>query len=62
MRKTKLQDAMDEIKKEEELRISKNKKIYIRKEKSINYYSNWNKDDKKVDETKGKKQTKISEF
>ncbi|MDD5086910.1 MAG: hypothetical protein PHV16_04105 [Candidatus Nanoarchaeia archaeon] len=39
MKKTKLQEAMDEIKKEEELMISKNKKIHVRKEKPLYYYT-----------------------
>ena len=59
--KTKLEKAFDEIQ-EEELKKNKKKKFNIKKEKKLQYYSNWNKDDKKASETKQDKQAKLKNF
>jgi len=59
--KTKLEKALDEIQ-EEELRKKNRKKLNIKKEKKLQYYSNWNKDKKEVNETKQDKQSKLKNF
>jgi len=59
--KTKLEKALDEIQ-EEELKKKKKKKLSIKREKKLQYYSNWNKDKKEVNETKKDKQSKLKNF
>ena len=59
--KTKLEKALDEIQ-EEELKKKKKKKFNIKKEKGLQYYSNWNKNNKKANETKQDKQAKLKNF
>jgi len=59
--KTKLEKALDEVLKEE-LRKKEKKKLDIKKEKKLQYYNNWNKDDKKANETKQDKQAKLKNF
>ena len=59
--KTKLEKALDEMQ-EEELRKKNKKKFNIKKEKKLQYYSNWNKDDKKANETKQDRQAKLKNF
>ncbi len=59
--KTKLEKALDEMQ-EEELKKKKKKKFNITKEKKLRYYSNWNKDDKKANETKQDRQAKLKNF
>ena len=59
--KTKLEKALDEMQ-EEELRKKNKKKLNIKKEKKLQYYSNWNKDDKAVGKTKQDKQSKLKSF
>ena len=49
--KTKLEKALDEIQ-EEELRKKNKKKFNVKKEKKLQYYNNWNKDNKEANETK----------
>ena len=59
--KTKLEKALDEMQ-EEELRKKNKKKFNIKKEKKLQYYSNWNKNSKEVSETKQDKQAKLKNF
>ena len=59
--KTKLEKALDEIQ-EEELKKKSRKKFNIKREKKLQYYSNWNKDKKEVNETKQDKQSKLKNF
>lgn len=59
--KTKLEKALDEIQKEE-LRKKNKKKFNIKKEKKLQYYSNWNKNSKEANETKQDKQAKLKNF
>ena len=59
--KTKLEKALDEIQKEE-FRKKTKKKFNVKKEKKLQYYSNWNKDDKEANETKQDKQAKLKKF
>jgi len=59
--KTKLEKALDEIQ-EEELRKKSKKKLNIKKEKKLQYYSNWNKDDKEINKINNKKKTKQSKL
>ncbi|MBU3941890.1 MAG: hypothetical protein KKF74_03180 [Nanoarchaeota archaeon] len=59
--KTKLEKALDEIQ-EEELRKKNKKKFNIKKEKKLQYYSNWNKNNKEATETKQDKQAKLKNF
>jgi len=59
--KTKLEKALDEIQ-EEELKKKKKKKFSIKKEKKLQYYSNWNKNSKEAIEAKQDKQSKLKNF
>lgn len=59
--KTKLEKALDEIQ-EEELRKRNKKKLNIKKEKNLQYYSNWNKDDREISEINNEKKTKQSKL
>ena len=59
--KTKLEKALDEIQKEE-LRKKSRKKFNIKKEKKLQYYSNWNKNNKEATKTKQEKQSKLKNF
>ncbi|GEM_PF-3409697 len=59
--KTKLEKALDEIQ-EEELRKKNKKRFNIKKEKKLQYYSNWNKNNKEANETKQDKQSKLKNF
>ncbi len=55
-----MEKVLDEIRKEEEARKKKKKKLFsIRKEKRLQYYSGWHKDDRPVDEIKGEKQKRL---
>lgn len=55
-----MEKVLDEIRKEEEARKKKKKKLFsIRKEKRLQYYSGWHKDDGPVNETK-EEQKKLS--
>jgi hypothetical protein len=51
--------ACDEIIKEEKAKKKKKSGLELVKEKRLNYYSGWHKDDKPVDEDKGEKQKKL---
>ena len=59
--KTKLEKALDEMQ-VEELRKKNKKKFNIKKEKKLQYYSNWNKNNKEASETKQDKQAKLKNF
>lgn len=59
--KTKLEKALDEMQ-EEELRKKKKKRLNIKREKKLQYYSNWNKDKKEANKTKQDKQSKLKNF
>lgn len=55
-----LLQVIDELKKEEELKKKKKKPSFeVVKEKRIQYYSGWHKDDKPVDKEKFEKQEKL---
>jgi hypothetical protein len=55
-----LLQAIDELKKEEDLKKKKKKSILgLPKEKRLNYYSGWHKDDKPVTEEKIEQQKKL---
>jgi len=57
-----LLQAFEELKREEDLRKKKKKPSFeVRKEKRIQYYSGWHKDDKAVDKAKVERQKKLSE-
>jgi len=51
--------AIDELKKEEEFKKKKKPNLEFRKEKRLNYYSGWHKDDKPVDKTSIERQKKL---
>ena len=52
--------AIEELKKGEEIKRKKKKSIFcIKKEKRLNYYSGWHKDDEPVDKIKTEKQKKL---
>ncbi len=59
--KTKLEKALDEMQ-EEELKKKKKKKLNIKKEKKLQYYSNWNKNNKSINKIKQDKQAKLKNF
>ena len=50
--------AIDELKKEE-LKKKKKPNLEFRKEKRLNYYSGWHKDDEPVDKTSIERQKKL---
>ena len=55
-----LLQAIEELKKEEDLKKKKKKPIFsLPKEKRLQYYSGWHKDDKPVDKVKIEKQNKL---
>lgn len=55
-----LLQAIDELKREEELRKKKKKPSFeVRKEKRIQYYSGWHKDDRPITREEGEKQKKL---
>ena len=57
-----LLQAIDELKKEEGLKKKKKKQILgLPKEKRLNYYSGWHKDDKPVTEDNSEKQTRLGQ-
>jgi hypothetical protein len=54
---------LDEEVAKEKAKKKKKAKLELKKEKSLNYYSGWYKDDKPVtQETKGAKQKKLSDI
>lgn len=55
-----LLQAIDELKKEEDLKKKKRKPaLTLPKEKRLQYYSGWHKDDKPVTKEEGEKQKKL---
>jgi len=55
-----LHKILDDMKNEEDLKKKKKKpNPIIKKEKRLNYYSGWHKDDKPVDKVKVEKQKKL---
>ena len=54
--------AIEKLKKEEDLKKKKKKPVFsLPKEKRLQYYSGWHKDDKPVDKVKIEQQKKLSE-
>ena len=52
--------AIEELKKEEDLKKKKKKPVFdIKKEKRLLYYSGWHTDDKPVDKEEGEKQKRL---
>ena len=58
---SRLQNVLEELRKEEELKKPKKKKFEIRKEKRLQYYSGWSKG-KGLDPKKEEKQEKLGKF
>ncbi len=54
-----LLQAIEELKKEEELKKKKKPILSLPKEKRLQYYSGWHKDDEPVDKEKVEKQKKL---
>lgn len=54
-----LLEAMDELVKEERARKKKKPIFDIKKEKRLQYYSGWHKDDKPVTREEGEKQKRL---
>lgn len=54
-----LLQAIDELKKEEQAKKKKNPILDLPKEKRLQYYSGWHKDDKPVNKVKVEKQKKL---
>jgi hypothetical protein len=56
---TRLIKLCEKLAEEEKTKKKKRKTLELPKEKRLNYYSGWHKDDKPVDEDKGEKQKKL---
>ena len=55
-----LLESFEELKKEEQAKKKKKKPIFnVKKEKRLQYYSGWHKDDKPVTREEGEKQKKL---
>ena len=56
---TRLIKLCEKLAEEEKAKKKKKSGLELVKEKRLNYYSGWHKDDKPVDEDKGEKQKKL---
>jgi hypothetical protein len=56
---TRLIKLCEKLSEEEKAKKKKKSDLGLVKEKRLNYYSGWHKDDKPVDEDKGEKQKKL---